>query len=91
MRLANIGFGSMVSVRRVVAVISPDSAPIKRLIQEAKERGELIDASFGRRTQTVMVMDSGHIILSSLAPETLAARMDERRTGKEMGDGMDDG
>ena len=77
MKLVNIGFGSMVSARRVVAVISPDSAPVKRLGQEARERGMLIDASFGRRTQSVLVMDSGHVIWSSLPTEQVSARFRE--------------
>lgn len=87
LKLVNIGFGSMVSAQRVVAVISPESAPIKRLIQEARERGDLIDASFGRKTQTVMIMDSGHVILSSLTPEVLSTRFEERKESqKEMED-----
>lgn len=83
MELVNIGFGSMISAKRVVAMVAPDSAPIKRLTQEARERGTLVDASFGRKTQTVFIMDSGHIVLSSLAPEVLSARFGER---KENGD-----
>ena len=87
MKLVNIGFGSMVSARRVVAMVSPESAPIKRLTQEARERGSLIDASFGRKTQTVLIMDSGHVILSSLTPEVLSTRFDEKKESqKEMGD-----
>ena len=74
MKLVNIGFGNMVSAQRVVAIVSPDSAPVKRLGQEARERGVLIDASFGRKTQTVLVMDSGHVIWSSLPTEQVAAR-----------------
>lgn len=83
MELVNIGFGSMISAKRVVAMVAPDSAPIKRLTQEARERGCLVDASFGRKTQTVFIMDSGHVILSSLTPEVLSARFGER---KENGD-----
>ena len=79
MRLVNIGFGSVVSAQRIVAMVSPESAPIKRLTQEARERGNLVDASFGRKTQTVLIMDSGHVILSSLTPEVLSARFDERK------------
>lgn len=75
MKLYNIGFGNMVSAERTVAVISPESAPVKRVIQDVREKGLLIDASFGRSTKAVLVMDSGHIILSALAPEVLAARM----------------
>jgi len=78
MKLINIGFGSMISAERLIAVVAPDSAPIKRLIQEARERGNLIDASFGRKTQSVLVMDSEHIVLSSLKPETVSARLGGR-------------
>lgn len=77
MKLINIGFGNMVNAQRVIAVISPDSAPIKRIIQEAKEKGSLIDASFGRKTKTVLVMDSGHIVLSGIQVETVGARLSE--------------
>jgi len=76
MHLINIGFGNLVSALRVVALISPESSPIKRLIQEARERGNLIDASFGRKTKTVLITDSGHVILSALPAETLGARLD---------------
>jgi hypothetical protein len=74
MRLINVGFGNMVNAGRVVAVVSPDSAPIKRLVKEARERGMLIDASYGRSTRAVLIMDSDHVILSALHPETLANR-----------------
>ena len=85
MKLVNIGFGSMISAQRVVAIISPESAPIKRLTQEAREQGNLIDASFGRKTQAVLMMDSGHVILSSLTPEVLSTRFEERKENqKEM-------
>lgn len=77
MKLVNIGFGNMVSARRVVAIVSPDSAPVKRLGQEARERGVLIDASFGRKTRCVLVMDSGHVIWSSLTTEQVSVRFDE--------------
>ena len=70
MKLVNIGFGNMVSVSRIIAVVSPDSAPIKRIISDARERGNLIDATYGRRTRAVVVCDSGHVILSALQPET---------------------
>ena len=76
MKLLNIGFGSMVSAGRVLAIVSPDSAPIKRVVQEAKERGMLIDASYGRRTRSVLLMDTDHVILSAIAPEVLAQRID---------------
>ena len=75
MKLINIGFGNMVSANRMVAIVSPESAPIKRIIQDAKERGTLIDATYGRRTRAVLVMDSDHVILSSVQPETVANRM----------------
>lgn len=77
MKFVNIGFGSLVSVQRVVCIVSPESAPIKRVIQEARERGSLIDASFGRKTKAVLVMDSGHTVLSALPPETLSARVND--------------
>ena len=76
MKLVNIGFGSMVAAGRVLAIVAPDSAPIKRVIQEARDRGMLIDASYGRTTKAVLLMDTDHVILSSVAPQTLASRMD---------------
>ena len=76
MHLINIGFGNLVAAERVVALISPESSPIKRVIQEARERGNLIDASFGRKTKTVLITDSGHVILSALPAETLGGRLD---------------
>ena len=75
MKLINIGFGKMVAAGRLVASVSPVSAPIKRIIQDAKERGTLIDATYGRRTRAVLVMDSEHVILSAIQPETVANRM----------------
>ena len=75
MRLINIGFSNMVSAERIVAVVSPESAPIKRMIQDIREKGLLIDASFGRSTKAVLVMDSGNVILSALTPEALTARI----------------
>lgn len=77
MRMINIGYGNMVSAERIVTVISPDSAPIKRLIQEARDDGRAIDATYGRKTRAVIVMDSGHIVLSSLITDTLASRINE--------------
>ncbi len=74
MKLINIGFGNMISGDRLLAVVSPDAAPIKRLMQEAKERGMLIDASCGRKTKAVLVMDTDHVILSGLAAETIVKR-----------------
>ena len=78
MKLINIGFGSMVSAGRVLAVLDPDSAPIKRVIQEAKERAMLIDASYGRKTKAVIVMDTDHVILSAITPEALNARLTDK-------------
>ena len=75
MQLINIGFGNLVSAQRLLAVVSPDSAPIKRLIQEARDRGMLIDATYGRKTATVLIMDSDHVVLSALSAERLAPRM----------------
>ena len=74
MKLVNIGFGSMVAANRVLAIVAPDSAPIKRVIQEARDRGMLIDASFGRKTKSVLLMDTDHVILAASTPETLYAR-----------------
>lgn len=75
MKLINIGFGNLVSAERLIAVVSPESAPIKRMIQEARDRGVLIDATYGRRTRAVLVMDSDHIVLSAIQPETVALRL----------------
>ena len=75
MRLVNIGFGNMISVNRMIAVVSPDSAPIKRIISDARDRGMLIDATYGRRTRAVIICDSGHTVLSALQPGTVSARM----------------
>lgn len=83
MKLINIGFGSMVSAGRVLAVLDPDSAPIKRVIQEAKERAMLIDASYGRKTKAVIVMDTDHIILSAITPEALNARLTDKPEQEE--------
>ncbi|MDR1735431.1 MAG: DUF370 domain-containing protein [Oscillospiraceae bacterium] len=77
--MLNIGFGNMVSTARIVAVISPDSAPVKRIIQLARERDKLIDATLGRRTRAVLIMDSDHVILSAILPDTVAHRL----TGRE--------
>ena len=74
MKLINIGFGSMVSASRVLAVMAPDSAPIKRVMQEARDRGMLIDASYGRKTKAVILMDTDHVILSAITPEIIYAR-----------------
>lgn len=77
MQLINIGFGNIVSANRIIAIVSPESAPIKRIVQEAKENGNAVDATYGRRTRAVLIMDSGHIILSGLQPETVAGRLDK--------------
>jgi regulator of extracellular matrix RemA (YlzA/DUF370 family) len=74
MKLVNIGFGNMVSANRMVAIVSPESAPIKRMIQDARDRGMLIDATYGRRTRAVLITDSDHIILSAIQPETVVNR-----------------
>lgn len=77
MKLINVGFGNMVSANKIVAIVSPESAPIKRIIQEGRERGVLVDATYGRRTRAVIITDSDHIILSALQPETVANRLEE--------------
>ncbi|CAH0542225.1 UPF0296 protein YlzA [Oscillospiraceae bacterium] len=86
MKLISIGFGSTVCAERILAVIAPESAPIKRLIQEARERGMLIDASFGRKTKSVLLMDTDHVILASVSPEILSARMEEKPEPEEQGE-----
>ena len=77
MKLINIGFGNMVSAARIIAIVSPESAPIKRTIQEARDTGRLIDATYGRRTRAVIIADSDHVVLSALQPETVAGRADD--------------
>lgn len=77
-KLINIGFGNIVSANRIISIVSPESAPIKRIIQDARDRGGLIDATYGRRTRAVIVMDSDHVILSAVQPETVAARLYDR-------------
>ncbi len=83
MKLINIGFGNMVSANRLVAIVSPESAPIKRIIQDAKDRGTLIAATYGRRTRAVLVTDSDHVILSAVQPETVANRLSDREEDDE--------
>ena len=78
MKLINIGFGNIVSASRVIAIVSPESAPIKRIIQEARDSSILIDATYGRKTRAVIIADSGHIILSAVQPETVAGRLGEK-------------
>ena len=77
MQLVNIGFGNIVSANRIIAIVSPDSAPIKRIVQEAKDSKMAVDATSGRRTRAVLIMDSGHVILSAVQPETVAGRIDK--------------
>ena len=81
MRLVNIGYGNMASVSRIIAVVSPESAPVKRLVQDARDAGKLVDGTAGRRTRCVIVADNGFVILSSLMPETIAGRMNPRKEG----------
>mgnify|MGYP002338714565 FL=1 len=76
--LINIGFGNIVAGNRVIAVVSPESAPIKRIVQEARERGMLIDATYGRRTRAVIITDSDHVVLSAIQPETVSHRLDDK-------------
>ena len=75
MKLINIGFGNIVSAERIISIVSPESAPIKRIVQEAKDSKMAIDATYGRRTRSVIIMDSGHVILSAVQPETVAGRL----------------
>ncbi len=77
MKMINIGYGNMISPTRIISIVSPESAPIKRLVQEARDSGMAIDATFGRKTRAVIIMDSGHVVLSSLITDTLAARINE--------------
>ena len=83
MKLLNIGFGTMVSTDRLIAIVSPDSAPIKRMIQEGRDRGVLIDATYGRKTRSVVIMDSDHIVLSAIQPDTVAARLNGKEAVEE--------
>ena len=83
MKLINIGFGNMVNGDRVIGIVSPDSAPIKRVIQEARDRGMLIDASYGRKTKAVILMDTDHVILSAITPETIRSRWSGDETVSE--------
>ena len=83
MKLINIGFGNMVSAGRLIAIVSPDSAPIKRMVQEARDRGVLSDATYGRRTRAVLIMDNDHLVLSALQTETVANRLAGEREGDD--------
>ena len=82
MKLINIGFGSMVAASRVLAIVAPDSAPIKRVVQEARDRGMLVDASFGRATRSVILMDTDHVILAAIPPETIRDRWMDKQTAE---------
>lgn len=84
MQLVNIGFGNIVSAERIVAIVSPESAPIKRMVQEAKDNKTAVDATYGRRTRAVLIMDSGHIILSAVQPETVGARIDKTMSQEDI-------
>ena len=83
MKLINIGFGNIVNATRIISIVSPDSAPIKRIVQEAKDSKTVVDATSGRRTRAVLIMDSGHIILSAVQPETVAGRLDKTEIEEE--------
>ena len=85
MQLINIGFGNIVSANRIIAIVSPESAPIKRIVQVAKDEGMAVDATYGRRTRAVIVMDSGHVVLSAVQPETVAGRLDKEDTTNNAG------
>lgn len=90
MQLVNIGFGNIVSADRIVAIVSPESAPIKRLVQEAKDNKIAVDATYGRRTRAVLIMDSGHIILSAVQPETVGGRIDKTISQDEINKQLSD-
>ena len=90
MKLINIGFGNVVSASRVIAVVSPESAPIKRIIQEARDSNVLVDATYGRKTRAVIIVDSGHVILSAIQPETVAGRLDDKIVINETDDELSD-
>ena len=83
MKLIDIGFGNLVSAGRLIAVVSPDSAPIKRMVQEARDRGQLVDATYGRKTASIFIMDSDHVILSALPPERFGQRLQEEPSSEE--------
>ena len=89
MKLINIGFGNMVSAARLIAIVSPESAPIKRIVQEARDKGTLIDATYGRRTRAVLITDSDHVILSAVQPETVANRFDDSDESDDLEKGED--
>ncbi len=83
MKLINIGYGNMVSSARLISIVSPESAPVKRIVQDSRDKGMLIDATFGRRTRSVLVMDSDHVILSAVQPETIALRCNDERGNED--------
>lgn len=82
-KLINIGFGNIVSANRLIAIVSPESAPIKRIIQESRQKGNLVDATYGRRTRAVIITDSDHVILSAVQPETVAHRLSDKDDDSE--------
>ena len=86
MQMINIGFGNMVASQRIVSIVSPESAPLKRIVQEAKDEKRAIDATFGRRTRAVLIMDSGHVILSAVQHETIAGRLNNNQNELEKGE-----
>lgn len=86
MKFVNIGFGNLVSANRVIAIVSPESAPVKRMVQEAREQGALIDATYGRRTRAVLIMDNDHIVLSALIAETISNRLSGQSEGTDHGE-----
>ena len=86
-KLINIGFGNIVSANRIVAIVSPESAPIKRIIQESREKGMLVDATYGRRTRAVIITDSDHVVLSAVQPETVAHRLSSKNTNNSGDEG----
>lgn len=86
MQFINIGFGNIVSSQRIVSIVSPESAPLKRIVQEAKDEKRAIDATFGRRTRAVIIMDSGHVVLSAVQPETIAGRLNNNQSELEKGE-----
>ncbi len=88
-KLINVGFGNIVSANRIVAIVSPESAPIKRIIQESREKGMLVDATYGRRTRAVIITDSDHVILSAVQPETVAHRLNTKNNSNCADEGVD--
>ena len=90
MKLINVGYGNMVAVSHIIAIVSPDSAPIKRMVQDAKERGTAIDATFGRRTKAVIITDSDHVILSAIQPKHIAGRADNREDAADISEESED-